>query len=163
MKRAIKASAKESNLDSDTGSSFGGSDASDASSALSTDDDSDDPLILSPSKAKGKSKAKSKAKPRGSKKFAGKGRKLGDDSAQPSEVSDGEGDDSGMAEEDLDALDDETREMTLQKMKEARSNKRADEREKMKPIRKAEAALKKELGRKLTNGEKNSIRLVLVS
>lgn len=74
-----------------------------------------------------------------------------------------EEEDIDMAEEDLDALDDETREMTLTRMKEQRASKRAEEKEKMKPIRKAEAALKKELGRKLTNGEKNSIRLVLVS
>ena len=111
--------------------------------------------------AKPKAKAKAAPKTRGgkTKKFAGKGRKLGDSTpGSGSEV-----EDESMAEEDLDALDDETREMTIQKMKEGKAAKRAEEKEKMKPIRKAEAALKKEVGRKLTNGEKNSIRLVLVS
>lgn len=67
-----------------------------------------------------------------------------------------------MAEEDFDALDEDTRIATLQTMKADRAKRRKEDNERMAPIRKAEAALKKELGRKLTNGEKNSIRLVKV-
>lgn len=172
MKKAIKLSRSEQDgSDDEFGSDFGGSGSgtgSDASSALSSEEeDSDDPISIGPGSGKSKSKSKSKAKAKAApktrggktKKFAGKGRKLGDSTpGSGSEV-----EDESMAEEDLDALDDETREMTIQKMKEGKAAKRAEEKEKMKPIRKAEAALKKELGRKLTNGEKNSIRLVLVS
>lgn len=59
----------------------------------------------------------------------------------------------------LDDFDVETRHMTIQKMKEERRKARKAEEAEMEPIKKEEKKLKKELGRKLTNGERNLIRL----
>lgn len=69
---------------------------------------------------------------------------------------------NSMAEEDLDALDEETRMTTLKDMKEKRREKKKADEERLAPIKKEEARMKKELGRKLTNGERNIIRLVRV-
>ena len=64
---------------------------------------------------------------------------------------------------DLEGMDEETKFMTLQKLKEKRKADKAIFEDEMAPVRRQEAKMKKELGRKLTNGEKNIIRLVLVS
>lgn len=138
------------------------------SSGLSSEpsDYNSDDNLTKKSKSKKKVIPKFKPKTRG-KKFPGKGQKLnGKDAADFSEEEDGgsqaEEDDS-MPEEDLDALDEETRIMTLKDLKEKRRNKRKADEERLAPIKKEEARMKKELGRKLTNGERNIIRLVRVS
>lgn len=104
---------------------------------------------------KGKSKAQAKAK-RG---WAarGKGRRLEDDDSivVSAEVSDAELD-------ELDALDDSKVE-DLQALRERKREERKRHEEEMEPIRKKERKLAKKIGRKLTNGEKNLIRLVKVS
>jgi len=63
----------------------------------------------------------------------------------------------------LDDQDVETRYMTIQKMAEEKRKARKAEELEMEPVKKEERRLKKELGRKLTNGERNLIRLKRVS
>jgi len=83
----------------------------------------------------------------------GAGRKLDNGALEPGEV-----DPALLDDGDVDAYM-----MTLAiKRQKAREERYARE-EKMAPIRKKENQLKKELGRKLTNGEKNLIRLQHVS
>ncbi|RSH93684.1 hypothetical protein EHS25_006331 [Saitozyma podzolica] len=155
---------------SESGSEFGGSDISDDSEALteisaseaSVSDEDDEGQITSrrgkPLKAsprdKGKGKGKGKAAALGAK---GRGRRLGDgeEVEDSADMSDDESD-----EMELEGMDEETRIMTIQDMKEKRRAQKRKNEEKMKPIKEEEKKLSKELGRKLTNGEKNLIRLV---
>lgn len=114
----------------------------------------------SKSKAKTKRTATKRAN-KGKKAFGGKGRKVGDGLTP---TSDGESvAEDGTADIAEDDLDDEAWFRLHEERMEEHSRKRKEDNERMAPIRKAEAALKKKLGRKLTNGERNSIRLVQVS
>lgn len=131
------------------------------------------------SKANGKSATSKTKSAETTKAFAGKGRTLAEMASDGSDYtgsgasdsdasvgSDDEdaGDDVDMAEEDFGALDDdETRIMTMMEMKRRRRENRKAYNKGMESIRKEEAKMKKKLGRKLTNGEKNIIRLVKVS
>jgi DNA repair protein RAD16 len=122
-----------------------------------------------------KSTAKSTKNGKATRAFAGKGRTLADENAdddsEDPDYSEAEEDDDDageedteMADEDLEALDDdETRMMTLTDIKKRRREERKAYNQGMEGIRKQEAQMKKKLGRKLTNGEKNIIRLVKVS
>jgi DNA repair protein RAD16 len=132
------------------------------------------------SRANGKSATSKTKSAKTTKAFAGKGRTLAEMASDGSDYtgsgasdsdasvggSDDEdaGDDVDMAEEDFGALDDdETRIMTMMEMKRRRREDRKAYNKGMESIRKEEAKMKKKLGRKLTNGEKNIIRLVKVS
>ena len=88
-----------------------------------------------------------------------KGRRIGG-----RRLGDGEQPDSpAYGIEGLEDMDAETSLKTYREIKEAQKRKRREQEEALKPIREAERALKKELGRKLTNGERNMIRLQHVS
>ena len=92
-------------------------------------------------------------KPAGRKRGWGAGRRLDDGDIELGEM------DPGL----LDDMDLETRSMTLASMRAKKRAERDRENELNKPIKAREKELKKELGRKLTNGEKNLIRLQHVS
>ncbi|ORX37998.1 SNF2 family N-terminal domain-domain-containing protein [Kockovaella imperatae] len=97
---------------------------------------------------------RTKAKSKTARKSWGKGKRLGDGESVEDAASTPL---SVNSEEDPKVAPRWVREVLA--AKEKRRVERKKHEEIMKPIRKAEAALKKKLGRKLTNGEKNFIRL----
>lgn len=107
-------------------------------------DFSDDSSIALRGKGAKKSKGKS---------GWGAGRRLENGEAEPGEL------DPGL----LDDMDVETRARNLQEMRERHKKHKAEQELVMKPIRNAEKELKAKLRRKLTQGEKNLIRLQHVS
>lgn len=126
-------------------------DASDDSALSDLSDASDSDSDTPKSSTKGKGKGKAKAG------FAGKGRRLADgEDIKPSRIRD--------AVDHIDYCkrypDEDDEQYERRCFKKWTYDKGAEDREEFK---KKERKLKKELGRKLTNGEKNEIRLVKVS
>lgn len=109
-----------------------------------------------PSVAKGKTAAKGKTK-----KFQGKGRKLGGSDSEKEEEFDGA---EALSDEDesLSELSDPNMSWLEKRQMQKRKEKRHAAREAA-PRKKKERELAKKLGRKLTNGEKNLIALCMVS
>jgi hypothetical protein len=149
----------------DASSSESGSEALTEISASEASVSDDEEQVTSrrgkPSKASPRNKGKGKGKGKGATVGAkGRGRRLGDGEEVEDSVdmSDDESD-----EMELEGMDEETRIMTLQDMKEKKRAQKRQNEEKMKPIKEEERKLSKKLGRKLTNGERNLIRLVKVS
>lgn len=149
----LAATRGEATLDSDSGSDFGAE-----LTPLPDDDDPGSALSdLSESEAEESDfgsdvpKRKGKGKGKGQGRFAGRGNRL-----DGGKVSD-------LPVLDLDGMDEETRIMTLEKIKADRREERQRWKEAKAPLHKKYAALKKEIGRKLTNGEKNWIQLSMVS
>jgi hypothetical protein len=121
-------------------------------------ENSDSDLSSDPDAPALKSKKKTKSKAKGNAKMASTAGRKSHDNARIQVK------DEDMSEYDegaLAGLDSEQRAAAIRKMR-VRRDKRQHE-ELMKPIRKKEKQLKQALGRKLTNGERNLIRLEHVS
>lgn len=134
-------------------------DASDDSALSDLSDASDDSDSDAPTRSSAKASPRGKGKGKGKAGFAGRGRRLADGEDvehKRSRIGDAT-DHIGYVERYPDEDDEQYERRCFKKYE---YDKGADNREEFK---KKERKLKKELGRKLTNGEKNEIRLVKVS